>query len=293
MDVLTTRNPSSVGTDPSLLKAPADVTVHRTITLDLPFGVKKTIKRLLTGSKPPRSKRLEHPRWQAEPDQAIRPGPSPPRSTGHLGANPHPCRTSHRPRPQHRSRPHLLPPFSTLRVAESLRKQFPRLPIVLDFRDEWLSTTFDVASFNFSRTDAHAHSPSRPKPAPLPAPPPLSPSRMRRAAKFARAIRGSLNKNSNTSQMALTPHASRLLDRPRLRVQTPGSSSPTSAASTPPRNQPGSSKPSSPCLQRSAPGFSFRFIGHIEEPRYRAALLELGRMVELQGYFPSAKLWPR
>ena len=42
VDVLTTRNPSSVGTDPSLLNdIPAEVTVHRTITLDLPFSLKK------------------------------------------------------------------------------------------------------------------------------------------------------------------------------------------------------------------------------------------------------------
>ena len=33
--------------------------------------------------------------------------------------------------------------------------------------------------------------------------------------------------------------------------------------------------------------FLIRFIGHIEEPRYRAALLELGNMVELQGYLPQ------
>jgi hypothetical protein len=33
--------------------------------------------------------------------------------------------------------------------------------------------------------------------------------------------------------------------------------------------------------------FLIRFIGHIEEPRYRAALLELGDMIELQGYLPQ------
>ena len=31
----------------------------------------------------------------------------------------------------------------------------------------------------------------------------------------------------------------------------------------------------------------FRFIGHIEEPRYRDALLQLGDMVELKGYLPQ------
>src|ERR1039458_5050315 len=54
LDLLTARNASSVGSDPTLLKEiPAEVTVHRTITLDLPFGIKKRIKRLVGGSKPP------------------------------------------------------------------------------------------------------------------------------------------------------------------------------------------------------------------------------------------------
>jgi hypothetical protein len=33
--------------------------------------------------------------------------------------------------------------------------------------------------------------------------------------------------------------------------------------------------------------YTFRFIGHIEEPRYREALLGLGAMVELKGYMPQ------
>ncbi len=51
--MLTARNASAVGRDPTLLKEiPAEVTVHRTVTLDLPFGIKKGIKRLITGAKP-------------------------------------------------------------------------------------------------------------------------------------------------------------------------------------------------------------------------------------------------
>jgi glycosyltransferase involved in cell wall biosynthesis len=33
--------------------------------------------------------------------------------------------------------------------------------------------------------------------------------------------------------------------------------------------------------------FTLRFIGHIEEPRFREALLQLGDMVELKGYLPQ------
>ena len=46
-----------------------------------------------------------------------------------------------------------VPPFSSLLLVEKLRKEFPRLPIVVDFRDEWLTTTFDLVSFLFSRSE--------------------------------------------------------------------------------------------------------------------------------------------
>ncbi len=35
-----------------------------------------------------------------------------------------------------------------MRLATSLRRAFPTLPIVVDFRDEWLATTIDLVSFN-------------------------------------------------------------------------------------------------------------------------------------------------
>ncbi len=41
-----------------------------------------------------------------------------------------------------------VPPFSTVRLATKLRRVFPALPIVVDFRDEWLATTIDLVSFN-------------------------------------------------------------------------------------------------------------------------------------------------
>ena len=48
--VLTARNPSAVGSDAELLRLiPEQVAVHRIPTLDLPFAIKKTIKRLIGG----------------------------------------------------------------------------------------------------------------------------------------------------------------------------------------------------------------------------------------------------
>jgi hypothetical protein len=64
LDVLTARNASAVGSDAALLrKIPAEVNIHRTLTLDLPFGIKKAIKRLITGSKPPSSEADVKPRF--------------------------------------------------------------------------------------------------------------------------------------------------------------------------------------------------------------------------------------
>ncbi len=41
-----------------------------------------------------------------------------------------------------------VPPFSSVRLATRLRKAFPNLPILVDFRDEWLTTTLHLVSFN-------------------------------------------------------------------------------------------------------------------------------------------------
>ena len=54
LDVLTTRNPSSVVKDPELLREiPPEVAIHRTFTLDIPFGLKKWVKRMVTARRPP------------------------------------------------------------------------------------------------------------------------------------------------------------------------------------------------------------------------------------------------
>ena len=52
LDVLTARNASAVGLDCSLLQEiPGDVAVHRTVTLDIPFAIKKRIKKLIVGER--------------------------------------------------------------------------------------------------------------------------------------------------------------------------------------------------------------------------------------------------
>ena len=50
VDVLTARNAPAVGKDTALLRqVPESVTVHRTWTLDLPFWLRKAVKKVISG----------------------------------------------------------------------------------------------------------------------------------------------------------------------------------------------------------------------------------------------------
>ena len=294
VDVLTTRNPSSVGTDPSLLKdIPASVTVHRTITFDIPFGLKKTLKRLLTGSRPP---------TEQAPKNAPTANSNP--------ARPNPIKRFVQdlllPDPQVTWLPTLTPaarrivrqrnidlvliscaPFSTLRLAETLRNDFPHLPIVLDFRDEWLSTTFGIASFNFNRSEsAQAFSIQAEARAVSSATSVVSVTEAARREIRSRYPQQPDQKfqyipnGFDASRIAPAAPAQATRSDPRIVIAYVG----TVYASTEPTKLVEALK-SLPAEIRSR--FLIRFIGHIEEPRYRAALLELGDMVELHGYLPQ------
>jgi glycosyltransferase involved in cell wall biosynthesis len=287
LDVLTTRNPSAVGTDSGLLKEiPAEVEVHRTLTLDLPFGLKKAIKKLITRGKP------------AAPTAAASGPPGKPNFLKRI------IQDVLLPDPQVTWLPVLaraakrlvksrnidlvlitVPPFSSVLLVEKLRKQFPRLPIVVDFRDEWLSTTIDLVSFSSSE----------------------------RAARVAREAEASAVKNA-TAVVAVTEAARREIrsrypqepedkfqllpngfDATRLSPSVPSSVPKTSdrIVATYVGTVYGSTEPTSlvaalqtlPADVKSR--FLLRFIGRIEEPGYRDALLQLGDMVELKGFLPQ------
>jgi glycosyltransferase involved in cell wall biosynthesis len=170
-------------------------------------------------------------------------------------------------------------------LVEKLRKQFPHLPIVVDFRDEWLSTTIDLVSFSSSE----------------------------RAARVAREAEASAVKNA-TAIVAVTEAArreirSRYPHEPEDKFQLlPNGFDATRLSPTVPSSVPktsdrivatyvgtvyGSTEPTSlvaalqtlPADVKSR--FLLRFIGRIEEPRYRDALLQLGDMVELKGFLPQ------
>lgn len=289
LDVLTTRNASAVGADTALLKEiPPEVSVYRTTTLDLPFGVKKWIKKLISGRKPTKqsdaSCAADKPKLLKRvlqdlllPDPQVTWLPVAVRAARSIVKN--------------RAIDLVLitvPPFSSLLLAERLRARFPQLPIVVDFRDEWLSTTIDLVSF----------------------------SRSERARRFAIDAEASGVKSA-TTVVAVTEAArheirSRYPKEPDGKFQLipngfdaarPIGFDPAPATKA---GKPGdrilvtyvgsiygSTEPASlvQALQ-SLPAevksrFKLRFIGHIEERRFRDALMQLGEMVELTGFLPK------
>jgi hypothetical protein len=290
LDVLTARNASAVGTDASLLKEiPDEVTVHRTLTLDLPFGLKKRIKRLIAAGKP------------SDGNSAAKAGGRPGILKRVLGEilQPDPqvtwlpvlSRAARRIICQRKIDLVLItvPPFSSVLLVEKLRKEFPALAIVVDFRDEWLSTTFELVSFLFSSSE-----------------------RARRVARKAEAgavtnatavvavteaarreIRARYPQEAD-SKFQLIPNgfdATRLrrsalspLPRPdgKIVVSYVG----TVYASTEPTTLVQAVLSLPPEVNSR---FRLRFIGHIEEPRFREALLQLGEMVELKGFLPQGE----
>jgi hypothetical protein len=269
-----------------LKEIPAEVTIHRTITLDLPFGVKKRLKSLLTGSKPPSAQTTVSP---VKPgllkrifQDALMPDPQ-------VTWLPVLTRAAHRIVKQRKIDLVLITgaPYSNYLLAERLRKAFPNLAIVLDFRDEWLATSFDVASFQFSRSD--------------------------RARQFA--IRAEANAVASANAVVAVTEAARREIHSRYpadpeskyhHVPNGFDATRLETSSRKPASQPGgkiivtyvgsvytSTEPTTlvQALQSLPPEiksrYTFRFIGHIEEPRYREALLGLGEMVELKGFMPQ------
>lgn len=291
LDVLTTRNPSSVGRDASLLAdIPPEVTIHRTLTLDLPFGIKKRLKRFVTGGRPPsekgepaaRSKNSGILKWLLQdvllPDPQVTWFPFLKRAARRIV--------------RARNIDLVLittAPFSDLLVAEELRKDFPHLPIVLDFRDEWLSTCFDASSFQFSRSD--------------------------RAYRYAVKTEAAAVRNA-TAVVSVTEPSNREIrsrypeepdskfhcipngfDATRLpQLDSAASREPdsriviTHIGSVYALNEPTAFVEAMLALPPEVRfRFNVRFIGHIEEGSYRETLQRLGSSVELRGYKPQGE----
>jgi len=289
LDVLTARNASAVGTDTALLKEiPAEVAIHRIVTLDLPFCIKKWIKRLIAGSKSPAGQ-------TASPAAGGKPNLLKTIVGNVLLPDPQvtwlPVVTRAARRIIRRRKIDLVlitvPPFSSVLLVERLRKEFPCLAIVVDFRDEWLSTTFDLVSFLFSRSE-----------------------RARKVAKNAEA-----SAVTNATAIVTVTEAARQKICSRYPQQSDSkfylipngfdSTTLRRSASSPELRHDGkivvtyvgtvyaATEPTMlvQALQSLPAEFKRRlrllFIGHIEEPRFREALLQLGEMVELKGFLPQ------
>ena len=289
LDVLTTRNPSSVGMDYSLLREiPPEVTIHRTVTLDLPFSIKKRLKSLVMGGGS-RSANAELNSAAGKPNFVKRffqdlllPDPQ-------VTWLPVLTRAARRIVRERNIELVVITgaPYSDYLLAERLRRKFPGLAIVLDFRDEWLATNFDVASFGFSKSE--------------------------RARRFATKAEANAVRSS-TAVVAVTDavrremrsrypnepeskfhHIPNGFDATRLRVSASAQRPEPDGAIT--LTYVGSvytsTEPSTlvQALQSLPPEvksrFKLRFVGHIEYPRYRESLLQLGDMVELKGYMPQ------
>lgn len=292
VDVLTARNAPAVGRDVTLLQqVPSEVTVHRTWTLDLPFWLRKSVKKAVTGGKGKST--------VAAGVQAASPGRGNPlkRLIGNLLL----------PDPQVGWLPFALPaavriirersidavlitvpPYSSVKLVTRLRKLFPDLPIVVDFRDEWLTTTLDLVSFNNNN----------------------------RARLIASQTEGEAVRDA-TSIVLVTEAARRELqarypdlspekfvcvdngyDTPPPTAQTLDGghqSNHEKVVLTYTGTVYGSTAPGSfveavlglPETVRSR--LKIRFIGHIETPAYREQLLSLGATVELKGFVPQAE----
>ncbi|MGA2171256.1 MAG: glycosyltransferase [Terracidiphilus sp.] len=287
LDVLTTRNASAVGTDFTLLnEVPTEVNVHRTVTLDLPFGIKKWIKKLIT-----RGERSAATAAAATPSgkpsflervlqDALLPDPQ-------VTWLPVLTRAARRI-VRKRSIDLVLitvPPFSSVLLVAKLRKEFPQLPIVVDFRDEWLSTTIGLVSFGRSERARSVASNAEASAV-------TNATAVVAVTEAARRQIRARYPREPDSKFHLVPNG---FDATRLRRSAP-SANPrpdgkivvtyvgTVYASTEPTLLVQALQSLPPELKSR---FRLRFIGHIEEPRFRDALLQLGDMVELKGYLPQ------
>lgn len=290
VDVLTARNAPAVGKDMSLLRQiPAEVMVHRSWTLDLPFWLRKSVKKAVTGGKAKaapaaaqQSKRGGNPLKQFIGNLLL-PDPQ-------VGWLPFALPAAERIIRERKIDVVVItvPPFSSVRLATRLRKKFPALPIVVDFRDEWLTTTLDLVSFNSN-----------------------SKARMVAHKAEAEAVRDS------SAVVLVTEAAKRELqgrypgvpeekfvcipngyDTPPPTAESAGSASRNTAqrmvltytGTVYGSTAPGSFVEAVKGLPESVQSrLLVRFIGHIETPAYREQLLSLGEMVELKGFVPQAE----
>jgi hypothetical protein len=292
LDVLTTRNPAAVGSDPTLLKdIPPSVKVHRTLTLDLPFGMKKAIKAFVSGARDSKSPREPQSDLQRKKkrgvlkrilDYVLVPDPQ---------VTWFPVLSRVAPRIIRERKIDLVlitvPAFSNLLLIKRLRKQFPNLPIVADFRDEWIATSFELVSFSFADSARAQHAARR-----IEAETVSNASAIVAVTDAARRKIRSRYPHEPEQKFQLVPNGYDITKM--VRSATPQTSRGdgkvilTHVGTVYPATAPTSLVDAIRQLPPDVRSrLKLRFIGHIEEPRFREALLQLGDMVELYGFLPQ------
>lgn len=290
VDVLTARNAPAVGKDNSLLRqVPESVTVHRTWTLDLPFWLRKSVKKVVSGggrvgaTTQTAGKRRGNPLKRLIGNLLL-PDPQ-------VGWLPFALPAAKRLIRERKIDLVLItvPPFSSVKLVPRLRKIFPALPIVVDFRDEWLSTTINLVSFNNNeraRTVAHKAEAEAVRDA----------TAVVMVTEAARQELRGRYPGQPADKFHCVPNGFDITPPSPVTVSeaAPGGSQRktiltyigTVYGSTDPGNFINAVK-GLPEAVRSR--LKVRFIGHIETPAYRESLLSLGDMVELKGFVPQAE----
>lgn len=288
VDVLTARNAPAVGKDLSLLQQiPPEVRVHRTWTMDLPFWLRKSVKKALTGgraksasagSQPAASRRNPLKNWIGN---LLLPDPQ-------IGWLPFAFPAAARIIRQRSIDAVLItvPPYSSIQLVTKLRRRFPNLPIVLDFRDEWLSTTIDLVSFNNNaraRTIAHRTEAAGVRDA----------TAVVMVTEAARRELQSRYPNISPEKILCISNGYDLAP-PTEQTYSPASQGQqivltyigTVYGSTAPGTFVEAIRSLAPEIRSR---LKVRFIGHIESHAYREQLLSLGETVELKGFVPQAE----
>lgn len=155
--VLTARHPVAHVYDAALLeRVPAEVRVHRTPAFEPPYALRQRVKRLLGRAQAGPETASAHPAPTAHPaparglrrwthallERALFPDPQILWVRPSIGAAIRIIEAE-----QISSVLISAPPFSLLRFAAPLRRRFPALRIVVDFRDEWLQ--YDLQELQF------------------------------------------------------------------------------------------------------------------------------------------------
>ncbi len=155
--VLRARNAAAPSDDPGLLKyVPSSVTVHTAFAPEIPFAVRQRFWKLLSRSKkPPSRARVESPAKSGGGGfgsltkrlarRIFCPEPE-------IFWVPFAMRQARRIIRRHAIDAILItaPPFSTFVIGNKLKREFPHLKFISDFRDEWLS--FYVNEFDFQNS---------------------------------------------------------------------------------------------------------------------------------------------